>query len=60
MDSLEILGYDPQTSGGLLFSLTPESASKLQQDLKKAGYPFECPVIGEVVGKNEPGKIKLF
>ncbi len=59
MDSLEIAGYDPQTSGGLLFSLSEKSAEKLQRALKEVDYPFECPVIGRVVSKDNPGRIIL-
>lgn len=41
-EALEALGYDPQTSGGLLAAVSPAAASQLQDE---AGFV----VIGEVV-----------
>ena len=38
--------YDPQTSGGLLFSLEPEQARLLQSALREQGIP--AAIIGEV------------
>jgi selenide,water dikinase len=59
MDSLEIAGYDPQTSGGLLFAMTSQSAALLQKRLKEVGYPFDCPIIGKVTGDKQAGTIVL-
>lgn len=47
--------WDPQTSGPLLFALSPEAAERLVQQLRKAGYP-EASVIGEVRQK-APGEM---
>ena len=48
MDALEMIGYDPQTSGGLLLSMDREAAERLLAELKRRGYAPECRVIGEV------------
>ncbi len=48
MDSLELIGYDPQTSGGLLLALRPDTARQLLSLLGPAGYQPECRIIGEV------------
>jgi selenide,water dikinase len=39
--------FDPQTSGGLLISLAPSKASRLQDKLRQAGIT-EATIIGEV------------
>ncbi len=57
MASLELVGDDPQTSGGLLLSLTPESAEKLQEEMAQNRYPFEPVVIGRVEAGGQPGRI---
>jgi selenide,water dikinase len=49
----EELCYDPQTSGGLLISLSPRHAEELLGQLQKTGHP-EAAVIGEVLASNEP------
>ena len=41
----EIL-YDPQTSGGLLFSVSPEDANKVLAELKTLELP--CNIVGEI------------
>jgi len=56
--SLEMLGYDPQTSGGLLLAMTRDAAMRLQDELGRQGYLPECRVIGEVLA-GEPGLIRL-
>ena len=56
MDSLEMIGYDPQTSGGLLLALAPQSARQLLDQLGQAGYQPECRIIGEV-RSGDPGTI---
>jgi selenide,water dikinase len=58
MDALEMLGYDPQTSGGLLLAMARDAAMRLQDKLHQRGYLPECRVIGEVL-PGEPGLIYL-
>lgn len=47
------LFFDPQTSGGLLVSTTPEHAEQILEDLKQAGMAADCARIGTVVEKQE-------
>lgn len=56
LDSLELIGYDPQTSGGLLLALEPGSAGELLDRLREEGYGPECRIIGEV-RSGDPGLI---
>ncbi|MCA1932094.1 MAG: selenide, water dikinase SelD, partial [Calditerrivibrio sp.] len=49
---LEIVMFDPQTSGGLIISVSSDDAEDLLMDLKDSGYN-EAKVIGEVVAKIE-------
>jgi len=58
MDSLEMVGYDPQTSGGLLLAMGSDAALRLQDELGRRGYLPDCRVIGEVLPGN-PGQIHL-
>lgn len=58
MDSLELIGYDPQTSGGLLLALAPDTADQLLVRLVQSGYGPQCAIIGEVRA-NDPGLIIL-
>ena len=58
MDSMEMFGYDPQTSGGLLLAMEREAARRLQGGLQQRGYAPECRIIGEV-HPDEPGLICL-
>lgn len=56
--SLEMIGYDPQTSGGLLLSMNSDAAHQLLIDLDQEGYPLASAVIGRV--KADPaGRISL-
>lgn len=48
MDTLEMIGYDPQTSGGLLLALNAETAAELLAALRQQGYGPECRIIGDV------------
>ncbi len=56
MDSLELIGFDPQTSGGLLLALTPQTGRQLLEQLEQAGYQPECRIIGEV-RPGDPGML---
>ncbi len=51
-DEVRNLLYDPQTSGGLLFSLGVEDAPKLVQTLRQRSIPAQ--EIGQVVEKTKP------
>lgn len=53
-DDLRNLLYDPQTAGGLLISLAPESADSLLQLLLEAG--LRPSRIGTVVGRRASGQ----
>ncbi len=53
---LDIL-YDPQTSGGLLISVSPETAGTMLDQLRQAGGK-EAAIVGQVVG-GPKGKIIL-
>jgi selenide,water dikinase len=48
MDSLELIAYDPQTSGGLLLAMEAEAAKLLLEALSQRGYAPECRIIGSV------------
>ena len=50
--AMEVILFDPQTSGGLLISLAKEDAPALLDKLKDAGLPAE--IVGEVLEKTEP------
>jgi len=56
LDPLEMLGFDPQTSGGLLFSLPPAGADRLLAGLDK--YANGGRIIGRVT-EGKPGRIQL-
>lgn len=49
--AMEEVLFDPQTSGGLLVSLSEEEAPKLLADLKALGLP--AAIIGEVTEKSD-------
>ncbi len=48
MDWREMVGYDPQTSGGLLLALEEDVARMLMEALAQEGYPYPCVIIGSV------------
>ncbi len=56
-DLLMDIFYDPQTSGGLLISVSSSEAEKLVAMLRKEGHDH-CSIVGEVV-EDSPGKIRL-
>ena len=56
-DTITDLFYDPQTSGGLLISLSQEKATLLLERLWQAGIK-DAVIIGEVVGES-PGTIRV-
>ena len=43
--------YDPQTSGGLLFTISPEWAQACLTELSDESY-LESAIIGEVIERN--------
>jgi selenide,water dikinase len=49
---MQQLLFDPQTSGGLLAALHPQSAERARELLKKAGC--SAMQVGEVVNKTSP------
>jgi selenide, water dikinase len=50
--------FDPQTAGGLFFSLPGDKAKKLVEKMRSAGIN-DAAVVGEVV-KDHPGKIFVY
>jgi selenide,water dikinase len=57
-DSLEMVCYDPQTSGGLLYAMPREDADRLLKALAEAGYPLASAIIGRVTD-GSAGTIRL-
>ena len=51
--------YDPQTSGGLLISVSPEYLQEMLGDFKKAGMDTTVSIIGKVAEKSDK-LIRLF
>lgn len=49
--AMEEVLFDPQTSGGLLLAVSPESAAKLEAELQAAGLPAR--IVGEIIPKTE-------
>lgn len=45
--------YDPQTSGGLLISVSPQNLTGMLQDFQRAGMDTKVSVIGKVSAKSE-------
>jgi selenide,water dikinase len=56
-EALELLLYDPQTSGGLLMAVSEEKAKELGERLEKRGVTPS--VIGEVVEKRQGWAIRV-
>ena len=51
--------YDPQTSGGLLISVSPEYVQEMLRDFEKAGMDTAVSIIGKVTDKSDK-LIRLF
>lgn len=51
--------YDPQTSGGLLISVSPEYVQEMLRDFEKAGMDTAVSIIGKVADKSDK-LIRLF
>ena len=51
-DTLKTLLFDPQTAGGLIISVAPDSAAKLESALKNASVPAVR--IGEILPQAKP------
>jgi len=49
MDPLEMVLYDPQTSGGLLIAAAPDVIDEISRRLKAALYGMDTAVIGEII-----------
>ena len=49
--------YDPQTSGGLLLSVSKEEADSVMESLEKADMDTKFAIIGEVTEKDAEGKM---
>lgn len=49
MDPLEMVLYDPQTSGGLLIAASSSAINTMKERLAKRDYSLDFGVIGEVV-----------
>ena len=45
--------YDPQTSGGLLISVSPEHLNDMMADFDRAGMDTKVSVIGKVASKGD-------
>ncbi|MCI8293484.1 MAG: selenide, water dikinase SelD [Hespellia sp.] len=45
--------HDPQTSGGLLFSVAPEHVDAILQDMQKKGVDTRVSVVGRVVDRQD-------
>ena len=56
LDSLAMLAYDPQTSGGLLLAMERDAAEQLLGQLRQQGYMPESRIIGEVRA-GDPGMV---
>lgn len=53
---LEIILYDPQTSGGLLIAAPADSIQEIQAKLNDSKYPLQTAVIGEIT---KAGKARI-
>ena len=49
--AMEEILYDPQTSGGLLFSIAPEDADQALEEIQALGLP--CGIVGRITERGE-------
>ena len=57
--AMEEVLYDPQTSGGLLISVSPKEYENMMRDFKTSGLDTTVSVIGTVAPKSDK-LIRLF
>ena len=53
--------FDPQTSGGLLFAVRPETADKILKKAEEAGVAEDWAIVGEVRaagGKSQDSRVR--
>ena len=53
--AMEEILYDPQTSGGLLFSIAPEDADQALEAIKALGLP--CGIVGRITERGEKAAV---
>ena len=53
--AMEEILYDPQTSGGLLFSIAPEDADQALEEIKALGLP--CGIVGRITERGEKAAV---
>ena len=58
LDPLEMVLYDPQTSGGLLIAAAPEVIAQISQQLKASSYGLDVAVIGDIIEAG-PARIEV-
>lgn len=58
LDPMEMVFFDPQTSGGLLIAAPVEGINFIVEQLGKRDYPLDFGIIGEVVD-GKPGTIEI-
>ena len=58
LDPMEMVLFDPQTSGGLLIAASAEGINAMAERLGKGGYSLAFGIIGEVVA-GRPGTIEI-
>lgn len=52
-EEIQDIFFDPQTSGGLLISVTPHTAEQILRDFERAGMETSYGVIGRVIERRE-------
>ena len=57
-DPMEMVLFDPQTSGGLLIAASPADIQQIIDRLTREGYPFDFAVIGEIE-EGDAGRIRV-
>ena len=56
-DSIKYILFDPQTSGGLLFTINKDGAVSILEDLKKQN--IDAFIVGEISNNKETIKVKI-